>query len=53
MAHSGSELYLPHKSDLCFYDGDRIIIKKLGLQGDKVVGCVGKIERRHLYDEEI
>jgi len=53
VAHSGSELYVPHKSDLGFYNGQQIIIKKLGLESDLVVNTVGKIERRHLYDDEI
>lgn len=34
VAHSGRELYLPHKRDEVFYEGEIIVIPRLGWQCD-------------------
>ncbi len=33
-AHSGNELYLPHKKDLVFYDGQAIVVSRLNWSSD-------------------
>ena len=53
VAHSGSELYPPHKRDQVFYDEEAIVMSRLKWPSDQLENVVGIIEGRHVKDNDL
>lgn len=53
VAHSGHELYLPHKRDEAYYEDDKIVVSRLGWPSEDLRDTLGLVEARHAKDEQM
>lgn len=53
VAHSGQELYLPHKRDEAYYEDDKIVVSRLGCPSEDLRDTLGLVEARHAKDEQM